>query len=91
MAAIDGLRVDGRALEVEDPSAAIRLLFVGLPASGFELEFEMSERQPVEVHLADQSYGLPVEAGVERSWPPAVISGTGWSSRSTFVSRRTWN
>jgi len=91
LVAIEGLSVAGQVVEMEEPSDVVRLIFFGPPADGFEITFEMTDRQPVELHLADQSYGLPAEAGVERSWPPGVISDPGWSAWSTFVSRRTWN
>jgi len=91
LVAIEGLSVGGRVVDLEEPTDVVRLIFFGPPADGFEITFEMTDRQPVELHLADQSYGLPAVAGVERSWPPGVISDPGWSAWSTFVSRRTWN
>jgi Peptidase family M28 len=65
---LDSVRIEGQPIEPESP--ATRELYSNnwflyacpaMPASGIQIEFSLPVGKPVEVLVADQSYGLPPE------------------------------
>jgi hypothetical protein len=91
LAIVHAVVVEGRRIELQDSPDPFRLVFYDVPASGFRLTFEMSDRQPVEMAVLDQSYGLPELPGVKvEARPPQLIRRVGWLSDSTVVYRSSW-
>ena len=85
------MRIDDRELPIEISTDRVWILYFGLPAEGLELGFATADRQPVELHAADQTIGIPALEPVAGVRGSETIVDPRWSSDSTFVSATVWN
>lgn len=87
-APLTALRVDGRSLPAQEiPPGDLRLVLHGFGVEGVVVELELEGAAPVELDLADQSWGLPEEL-LPAPRPEDLIPTPGWLTDSTFVAAR---
>jgi hypothetical protein len=84
---IDGKPVTKEILPEAGALSEFDLVFYAVPPEGIDLELETGGG-PLDIHLADQTYGLPtLPDGSKPSRPVGWIPSSSWLSDSTFVSR----
>ena len=64
-----------------------RITLYGVPSVGLGLEIESSTREPLEILLSDQSWGLPAAIGLV-PMPAGLIPTPSWTTDATLVSSR---
>jgi hypothetical protein len=88
---LQGVRIDGRRVPLEVSTDRVRIVFHGLGDDELALGFEMTDRQPVELEVAEQSYGLPPVDSTAVGRQSAALVDPRWSSDSTWVAASAWN
>jgi hypothetical protein len=88
MVPITAVVVAGQRFEVPNPPGELRLTLFGESREAWTVGLELSDRQPVELDLLDQTYGLPeIEAPQAVPRPPELMPSASWRTDSTFVHR----
>jgi hypothetical protein len=80
--------VAGQRFELPNPPGELRLTLFGESREPWTVGLELSDRQPVELDILDQTYGLPeIEDLQAAPRSPELMPSASWRTDSTFARR----
>jgi hypothetical protein len=88
MVPITATVVEGERFELSNPPGELQLTLFGESREPWTMVLELSDRQPVELDILDQTYGLPeIEDLQVAPRSPELIPSASWRTDSTFAHR----